>query len=44
MRDLLRYAALAALLGVALVAAGEAAGFFGSGIADWMARFIKWDF
>ncbi|HSR55671.1 MAG TPA: hypothetical protein VLN73_05495 [Alphaproteobacteria bacterium] len=44
MRDFLRYAMLAAVIGAALLIAAGAAGFIGAGIADWMARFTKWDF
>ena len=44
MRDLLKYVLVAAVLGGALIAAAGAAGFVGTGFADWMARFIKWDF
>jgi len=44
MKDLLKYALVAAVLGVALIVAASAAGFVGTGFADWMARFIKWDF
>lgn len=44
MREFLKYTLVAAVLGVALLVAAQAAGFVGAGFADWMARFVKWDF